>query len=95
MFVSGFSGIDAVVNNGPIGGGVNEESDNEYLARFRAYLLGLGKSNIYGLISGALVNPALRSVSVVEHFLPAPASTTPPCIWTTGSAPCRAQSSRK
>lgn len=70
VFVSGFSGIDAVVNNGPIGGGVNEESDNEYLARFRAYLLGLGKSNIYGLISGALVNPALRSVSVVEHFPP-------------------------
>ena len=70
VFVSGISGVDAVINYGNVGGGVNEETDAEYLSRFRAYLLGLPRSNIWGLISGALENPALRSASVVEHFPP-------------------------
>lgn len=70
ILVSGLSGVDSVVNYGSIGGGVNEETDSEYLARFRSYVLGLAKSNTWGLISGALENPALRSVSIVEHFPP-------------------------
>ena len=70
VFVSWISGVDAVINYSSVGGGVNEETDSEYLSRFRAYLLGLPRSNIWGLISGALENPALRSASVVEHFPP-------------------------
>lgn len=70
VFVSGLSGVDAVVNAGNVGGGVDEESDSEYLSRFRTYLLGLARSNRWGVISGALLNPALRSVALVEHFPP-------------------------
>lgn len=68
--VSSIDGVDTITNYGSIGGGVNEETDAEYLARFRAYLLGLAKSNTWGLISGALLNPALRSASIIEHFPP-------------------------
>lgn len=70
ILVSGLSGIDSVVNASNVGGGVDEESDAEYLSRFRTYLLGLAKSNRWGVITGALNNPALRSASLVEHFPP-------------------------
>lgn len=70
IFVSGISGVDSVINAGNVGGGVDEESDAEYLSRFRAFLLGLARSNRWGVIYGALLNPALRSVSLVEHFPP-------------------------
>lgn len=70
IFVSGITGVDTVQNSSNVGGGVNEETDSEYLSRFRSYLLGLAKSNVWGLIAGALENPALRSASVVEHFPP-------------------------
>lgn len=68
--VSGISGVDAVINYSPVGGGVNEETDAEYVARFRAYLLGLSRSGVWGIISGALSNEALRSAAVTEHFPP-------------------------
>ncbi len=68
--VSSVDGVDTITNYGSVGGGVNEETDAEYLARFRAYLLGLAKSNTWGLVSGALLNPALRSASIIEHFPP-------------------------
>lgn len=70
VFVSSLPNVDAVINYNPIGGGVDEETDAEFMSRFRAYLLGLAGSNRYGLISAALQNPALRSASVVEHFPP-------------------------
>lgn len=70
VIVASITGVDAVINQAPIGGGVNEETDAQYLSRFRSYLLGLGRSNGWGLISGALTNPALRSAAIVEHFPP-------------------------
>lgn len=70
IFVSSISGVDAVTNYANIGGGVNEETDAEYFNRFRAYLLGIPRSNKNGIITGAALNPALRSVSIVEHFPP-------------------------
>lgn len=68
--ISGVNGVDSVVNAANVGGGVDEETVSEYLSRFRAYLMGLGKSNRYGVIFGALLNERLRSASVVEHFPP-------------------------
>lgn len=68
--VSVASGVDSVLNSNPIGGGVNEESDAEYMSRFRTYLLGLAGSNQYGLISAALNNSSVRSASIVEHYPP-------------------------
>lgn len=70
VLVSGLAGVDEVFNQGNVGGGVDEETDAEYLSRFRAFLLGLGKSNRWGIIYGALLNPALRSAALVEHFPP-------------------------
>lgn len=70
VLVSGITGVDSVVNASNVGGGVNEETEVEYYSRFRSYLLGLARSNKYGLISGALLNEALRSASIVEHFPP-------------------------
>lgn len=70
ILVSGLAGVDSVVNQSNVGGGVDEETDAEYMARFKAFLLGLGKSNRWGIIYGALLNPALRSASLVEHFPP-------------------------
>lgn len=70
ILVSGLAGIDSVYNQSNVGGGVNEETDAEYLTRFKAFLLGLGKSNRWGIIYGALLNSALRSASLVEHFPP-------------------------
>jgi uncharacterized phage protein gp47/JayE len=70
ILVSGITGVDAVVNSANVGGGVDEETEVEYYSRFRAYLLGLARSNKYGIISGALLNESLRSASIVEHFPP-------------------------
>lgn len=70
VFVSGIAGVDAVTNQGNIGGGVDEESDSEYLIRFRVFLLGLAKSNKYGIMIGALMDSRIRSAAVVEHFPP-------------------------
>lgn len=68
--ISSVTGVDEVVNASSVGGGVDEETDSEYLSRFRAYLMGLGKSNRYGVVFGALLNERLRSASIVEHFPP-------------------------
>lgn len=70
VLISGIVGVDSVLNTAAIGGGVNAETDAEYLARFRAYLLGLSRSNRNGIITGALLNENLRSASIVENFPP-------------------------
>jgi uncharacterized phage protein gp47/JayE len=70
VIISGLSGVDFVTNQSSVGGGVNEETDAEYLLRFKTFLLGLGKSNRWGIIYAALLNPSIRSASLVEHFPP-------------------------
>jgi uncharacterized phage protein gp47/JayE len=70
VVVSGLTGVDSVLNSAATAGGVNEETEAEYVARFRSYILGLPRSNLHGLITGALLNENIRSVSIVENFPP-------------------------
>jgi uncharacterized phage protein gp47/JayE len=49
---------------------LNAESDEDFVSRFQAFILGLGRGNIYGLITAALSVTGIRSASVVEHFPP-------------------------
>lgn len=63
-------GIDSVTNAAAATGGVDRETDYQYATRFQAYIEGLGRSNISGLIVGALSVEGITSASVQELFPP-------------------------
>ncbi len=63
-------GVETVDNASGTTGGQNEETNSEYALRFQQYILGLGRSNINGLITGAKLVTGVRSASVIEHFPP-------------------------
>jgi uncharacterized phage protein gp47/JayE len=64
------AGIDTITNALAATGGVNQESNIAYKTRFQAFIEGLGRSNIAGLIAGALSVEGITSVSIVELFPP-------------------------
>mgnify|MGYP000386240974 CR=1 FL=1 len=70
VIVYPISGVDAVTNYNPIVGGQDDETDDEFLKRFREYLLGLGRVSKHGLITAAKSVNGVRSATVVEHFPP-------------------------
>jgi|WetSurMetagenome_2_1015567.scaffolds.fasta_scaffold18307_3 uncharacterized phage protein gp47/JayE len=61
---------DSVTNSSAMAGGVDAETTAQALSRFRSYLMGLSKSNKYGIMYAALLNTSVRSASVLEHFPP-------------------------
>lgn len=63
-------GVETVNNSNAATGGVDQETDYAYKQRFQAYIEGLGKSNIAGLLEGALSVPGITSASAVELFPP-------------------------
>lgn len=63
-------GVETVTNAAAATGGLNEESDYAYKQRFRSYIEGVGRSNLSGLIFGALSVDGVTSASVVELFPP-------------------------
>jgi len=63
-------GVETVDNALAATGGVDIESDYEYKKRFQAYIEGLGRSNIAGLLYGALSVDGITSATVVELFPP-------------------------
>jgi len=63
-------GVESVTNPNASTGGVDDESDYSYKQRFQAYIEGLGRSNIAGLIAGALSVEGITSASVVELIPP-------------------------
>ena len=63
-------GVDSVDNASSTTGGADEEDDNSFQQRFREYVLGLGKGNVYGLITAAKSITGVRSASAIEHFPP-------------------------
>jgi uncharacterized phage protein gp47/JayE len=63
-------GVDSVRNDNPCTGGQDEESETEFKTRFRQYILGLGRTNRYGITTACLSVDNVRSVSIVEHFPP-------------------------
>jgi len=71
VLVDSIDGLISVTNASAATGGVNEESDYEYKRRFQSYIEGLGRSNIAGLVAGALSVEGITSATVVEHFPPA------------------------
>ena len=64
------TGVETVTNANATVGGVDTETDYQYNQRFQAYIEGLGRANIYGLIAGALSVEGITSVSLVEYFPP-------------------------
>jgi uncharacterized phage protein gp47/JayE len=66
--VNALYGVDSVLNETALSGGVNEETDEEYAARFSEFIIGLGKSSVSGVRATALSINGVRSVSLVEHF---------------------------
>jgi uncharacterized phage protein gp47/JayE len=66
--VNAIYGVDAVINNAAMSGGVDIETDEEYSERFSEFIIGLGKSSVSGVRATALSINGVRSVSVVEHF---------------------------
>lgn len=64
------SDVVSVTNTAATLGGSNEESQSEYQTRFKEYILGLQKTNYYGLRSTLLELDSVRSCSIIEHFPP-------------------------
>ena len=64
------AGVDTVTNALAATGGVDQESNIAFKTRFQAYIEGLGRSNVAGLVAGALSVEGITSVSVVELFPP-------------------------
>lgn len=62
--------VESVNNDNATTGGVDSETDYQYKTRFQAYVEGLAKANIAGLLTGALSVDGITSVSVVELFPP-------------------------
>jgi uncharacterized phage protein gp47/JayE len=67
---STIDGVDTVTNANAATGGVDKETDYQYKKRFQAYIEGLGRSNVAGLIAGALSSEGITSASVQELFPP-------------------------
>lgn len=68
--VDSLDGVETVDNANAAVGGVDEESNYAYKKRFQAYIEGLGRSNIAGLVAGALSVEGVTSASVEELFPP-------------------------
>jgi uncharacterized phage protein gp47/JayE len=68
VMVDDVDGVETVDNANAATGGVDAESDYQYKQRFQEYIEGMGKSNISGLIAGALSVEGITSASVLEHF---------------------------
>jgi len=66
--VNSLYGVDTVKNDAVFTGGVNQETDEEYSARFSEFIIGMGKSSVSGVRATALSINGVRSVSLVEHF---------------------------
>lgn len=63
-------GVNSVTNPSSTTGGLDEEDDNSFQRRFRDYILGLGRGNVYGLRAAAMSVTGVRSASLIEHFPP-------------------------
>lgn len=67
---SSLIGVTSVTNPNAATGGTPAETQFQYQTRFQAYIEGLAKTNLAGLIYGALSVSAITSASAVENFPP-------------------------
>lgn len=63
-------GVNSVTNNTAATGGTDKESDSNYFSRFTIYILGLAKSNRYGIFTAATGVDTVQSAYVEDHFPP-------------------------
>jgi uncharacterized phage protein gp47/JayE len=70
VLVSSVEGVNVVTNNIAASGGRDKESNSEYYRRFYNFILGLSKSNLYGILTTATQTSGVQSVSIYEHFPP-------------------------
>ena len=63
-------GVDTVTNPNPSTGGQDDETDFEYATRFSEFLLGLGGTSNYGIITEAKKVDGVRSASTIDHSPP-------------------------
>ena len=70
VIVDSLNGVETTDNANATVGGTDEESDYAYKQRFQAYIEGLGRSNIAGLVAGALSVDGVTSASVEELIPP-------------------------
>jgi len=63
-------GAETVTNPSEATGGLDEESDTQYMERFFQYIEGLGVCNNSGIKAMAKSIEGVRSASIVEHFPP-------------------------
>jgi uncharacterized phage protein gp47/JayE len=66
--IGSINGVNSVTNANAATGGTDAETTYQYNKRFQAYIEGLGRSNIAGMIYGALSVQGITSASIVEHF---------------------------
>ena len=60
--------IIAVNNPAPTAGGRDAEDWAAYVKRFNEFIVGLGKSSVYGIQAAAMAVNGVHSVNLVEHF---------------------------
>lgn len=63
-------GVETVNNPNAATGGVDRETDYAFKKRFQAYIEGVGRTNVAGLIYGALSVAGITSASAQELFPP-------------------------
>ncbi len=70
IMIDTIDGVDSVTNANAATGGVDRETDYEFEKRFQAYVEGIGRTNVAGVVYGALSVDGITSVSVDELFPP-------------------------
>ncbi|KKM75427.1 hypothetical protein LCGC14_1390340 [marine sediment metagenome] len=70
VVVTPVNGVESVDNSASTTGGLDEETDESFVKRFREFIEGLGQSSENGLITGAKLVTGIRSASTIEHFPP-------------------------
>jgi len=63
-------GVDSVTNANAAVGGVDRETEYEFEKRFQVYIEGIGRTNVAGVVYGALSVDGITSASANELFPP-------------------------
>jgi len=68
--ISTLEKVNSFVSSISASGGTDKETNTAYFRRFGNYIMGLAKSNLFGIMTGAMDVSGVQSASVLEHFPP-------------------------